>query len=502
MVSRVIAAPTVFVKCPRLAPTADVRPLWFDQAHDRLAGLYREGLMDAIKLAAACVAFTLAIPGWAQTPTAAAQLLDQVEKRAVVDKAGELLTANYIFPDRAAEAKAKIDAALAAGDYDSIITPDAFATRLTADLQSVTHDKHMRVFPPPPSAQPPAGAAGVPTIPRMYAGFVRVDRLKGNIGYIKLQNFPAPAGPFSMTANQAFADLAGTDALIIDMRDNGGGSPDGVAYLCSFFFDPKTPVHINSFINRKSGTNEFSTKDFYTRPVPTSYLEKPVYLLTSKRTFSGGEEFVYDMQTEKRARLIGDTTGGGANPGGTRPLNSRFSIFIPNGRAVNPITKTNWEGTGVTPDAAMDEKLAFQAAMREIAARDPARFAALKAQIESQSDEDPFVEASLLKFRDQPQPGGEAVVRKLFAGLASGNPDYSRMTDETAKSVKDGLAIFQPDMSKAGEVTSVKFVGVGPGGRDNYELKTATSMVRFVIYLAPDGKIESLGFSPPQPAAP
>jgi len=461
--------------------------------------------MNVLKLTAlaASVVFTLAISGWAQTPpVAATQPLDQAEKRAVVDKAGELLTANYVFPDRAAEAKAKIDAALAAGDYDSITAPDAFAVRLTADLQSVAHDKHMRVFPPPPSSQPPVGAARAPTSQRMYAGFVRVDRLKGNIGYIKLQNFPDPAGPFATTANQALADLAGTDALIIDMRDNGGGSPDGVAYLCSFFFDPKTPVHINSFINRKSGTSEFSTHDFYTRPVPASYLGKPVYLLTSGRTFSGGEEFVYDLKVQKRARLIGDTTGGGANPGGTRSLNSRFAIFIPNGRAVNPITNTNWEGTGVTPDTAVDEKFAFQATMREIAARDPAKYAALRAQIVSQSAEEPFVEASLLKFRDQPQPGGEAAVRKLFTGLASGNPDYSQMTGETAKAIKDGISRFQPDMNKAGETTSVKFVGVGPGGRDNYELSTATFVVRFAIYLAPDGKIESLAFSPPRPVAP
>jgi hypothetical protein len=461
--------------------------------------------MNVIKhAAAACVAFMLGIPGWAQSPpvASAVQPLDQAEKRAVVDKAGELVIANYIFPDRAAEAKAKIDAALAAGDYDSITAPDAFAAKLTADLQSVTHDKHMRVFPPPPSSRQTPGATGATTLPEIYAGFVRVDRLKGNIGYIKLENFPDSAGPFAVTANQAMADLTSTDALIIDMRDNGGGSPDGVAYLCSFFFDPKTPVHINSFINRKSGTSEFSTQDFYTRPVPVSYLGKPVYLLTSKRTFSGGEEFVYDLQTEKRARLIGDTTGGGANPGGTRPLNSGFAIFIPNGRAVNPVTNTNWEGTGVTPDAAVDEKLAFQAAMREIAARNPAKYAPLKAQIESQSAEEPFVETSLLKFREQPQPGGEAAVRKLFAGLASGNPDYLQMTDETAKAIKDGLSRFQPDMSKAGEATSVKFVGVGPGGRDNYELRTATSVVRFAIYLAPDGKIESLTLFAPRPALP
>ena len=281
----------------------------------------------------------------------------------------------------------------------------------------------MRVFfNAGPRPAPPAGASPAAPLPRANAGFPRVDRLKGNIGYIKLQGFPPSAGPFAAVANQAMADLAGTDALIIDMRDNGGGSPDGVAYLCSFFFDPKAPVHINSFVNRKSGTLEFTNQDFHTRPVPTSYLGKPVYLLTSVRTFSGGEEFVYDLQTQKRARLIGAVTGGGANPGGTRPLNPRFVIFIPGGRAVNPVTKTNWEGTGVTPDAITDEKLAFQAAMKEIVASNPAKYAALTTQVEADSAVDPFVEASLMKFRETQQPGGEAAVRKLFEGSPQAIP--------------------------------------------------------------------------------
>jgi hypothetical protein len=438
----------------------------------------------------------LSSPAAAQAP---ATPLDAAEKRAVVEKAGELLNANYIFPERAAAAKAKIDAALAAGEYDALTTPQAFADKLTADLQAVTNDKHMKTFVmgPPPQPAPAAGATVTPP-PRQHAGFSRVDRLKGNIGYIKLQGFPPPGGPFAVVANQAMADLAGTDALIIDMRDNGGGSPDGVAYLASFFFDPRTPLHINSFVNRKSGTLEFTTQDFHTRPVPTSYLNKPVYLLTSVRTFSGGEEFVYDMKVLKRARLVGSVTGGGANPGGTRPLNSRFSLFIPGGRAVNPITKTNWEGTGVTPDLAADEKLAFQAAMREILASNPAKYAALKDEIESQSAVDPFVEANLMKYRDTQQPGSEAAVRKMFEGLVAGTPDYAMMPEGMAANIRNNLTLYQTDLGKAGPLTAIKFTGVGPGGLDNYEITTATSIVRFSAYMAADGKLEQLNFGPPQ----
>jgi len=446
-----------------------------------------------MKRLALLLLFAFTLPALAQTPPAP---LDPVEKRAVVEKAGELLTANYIFPDRAVEAKAKIDAALAAGNYNATATPQAFAEKLTADLQAVTHDKHMRVFFN--AGPPPAPAAGAAPPMRANAGFVRVARLKGNIGYIKLQFFPPSAGPFAAAANQAMADLKDSDALIIDMRDNGGGSPDGVAYLCSFFFDSKTPVHINSFVNRKSGTLEFTNQDFHTRATPVSYLGKPVYVLTSVRTFSGGEEFVYDLRTQKRGRLIGAVTGGGANPGGTRPVNPRFGIFIPGGRAVNPVTKTNWEGTGVTPDVATDEKLAFQAAMQEIVAKNPAKYAALKAQVDAESTVDPFVEANLMKFREQQQPGGDVMVRKLFEGMSSGKPDYTVMTEDLASGMKSNLTMFQTDMSKAGAVTGVKFTGVGPQGLDNYELTTASSVVRFGVYLE-DGKIVAMNFGPPQP---
>jgi hypothetical protein len=333
----------------------------------------------------------------------------------------------------------------------------------------------------------------------MYAGFSRVDRLKGNIGYIKLQNFPDPAGPFSQTATQAITDLAGTDALIIDMRDNRGGNFSSVFYLCSFFFDPKTPVHIDGDITRKSGTNEFQTKEFYTRPVPVSYLGKPVYLLTSERTISAGEKFLYDLQAQKRARLIGEVTGGAANGTAGHPLPSRFMIGIPNERTVNPITNTNWEGIGVKPDLAVDETQAFQAAMREIVASNPARYAALKAEVESQSAEDSFVEAGLLKIRDQPQPGGEAAVRSLLSGIASGSPDYAQMSEEVAQIVKDDFDFYRTDMRELGEAKSVKFIGVNPRGLDDYEVRTATATKRFAVYLGPTGKIVAAGFYPTVP---
>jgi len=448
--------------------------------------------------AIACMAASIAIP-------CEAEPLSQADKRTVVEKAGELLTANYIFPERAVAANAKIDAALRAGEYETIASPEAFAEKLTSDLQSVTHDGHLRVLPPPVPRLPVVAAS--PTAPsplRVYAGFSHIDRLKGNIGYIKMENIPDTTGPFRETATKAIADLAGTDALIIDMRDNGGGSTASVIYLCSFFFDPKTPVHLDSEISRKPGTDEFQTKEIFTQSVPVSYLGKPIYLLTNKRTRSAAERFLYDLQTQNRARLIGEVTSGSANGTEGHPLPFRFMIGIPFQRTVNPITKTNFEGTGVKPDLAVDDAVAFQAAMREIVASNPAKYAALETKVDSRGAEDSFVEASLLQFRDKPQPGGEAAVRTLLFDIATGKPDYSQMSDELAQTVRGDFDFFQKDMSDLGEVKSVKFTGVNAMGLDDYEVRTATARKRFAIYLTPDGKIAAARFYPtvPLPAQP
>ncbi len=160
-------------------------------------------------------------------------------------------------------------------------------------------------------------------------------------------------------ADRSMAIISGSDAIIIDLRKNGGGSPAMVQYLCSYFFGER--VHLNSLYWRQGDrTDEFWTLDeIGGKKLPNV----PLFVLTSSRTFSGAEEFSYNMQTQKRATLIGETTGGGANPGGGFRVNADLTVFIPTGAAINPITGTNWEGVGVVPEIKTSAEEALEKAI-------------------------------------------------------------------------------------------------------------------------------------------
>ena len=278
--------------------------------------------------------------------------IDAAERTRVIDGAVAALKEFYIFPETAKKMEAAVRAHLAQGDYDSVTDADQFANVLTEHMREVSHDKHLRVnFSPrvlpvhEGGPSPEAEAQMRAQMERNNCAFQKVERLQPNIGYVKFNGFadPAVCGP---TASAAMNFVGNVDAIIFDMRDNGGGDPAMVAYVSSYLF--AEPTHLNDLYNRK----EDSTSQFWTLPyVPGKRLAgKPAFVLTSKRTFSGAEEFSYNLKMLKRATIVGETTGGGAHPVSGHRIDDHFSIGVPFARAINPISKTNWEGTGVEPD--------------------------------------------------------------------------------------------------------------------------------------------------------
>jgi Peptidase family S41/N-terminal domain of Peptidase_S41 in eukaryotic IRBP len=410
---------------------------------------------------------------------------DAAARHAIVAEIAKAMRDDYVEPDVGARAAAAIEIASGAGAYDALDTRAAFAGRLTADLAAVAHDKHLAISdpgaaPPGPPPQPP---------PASESGVVRADRLAGNIGYIEIVGFPPPVA-FKAPLDRAMAALADTRALVINMRRNGGGHPLGVAYLVSFFVDGRTPVHIMDILWRKPGTSDYRTDHDFTTPTPTAYLGKPVYVLTSARTFSGGEEFCYDMQTLKRAVLVGETTGGGANPGGARQLGAGLVMFLPMGKGLSPITGANWEGVGVKPDIAVPADQALKVALEKLGEKPPSRdIAALS-------------KASLFHLRATPLPGAEAALRRMIETTARGQPDYDQYGPGLAEAVRSQLPAVQARLAALGPIQSVTFRGPSMIGGDSFEVKFANGALFWSISLTPDGKIGGANFTPAPPPTP
>ena len=300
-----------------------------------------------IRILAATAALCLAIAGQALA----------AEPRVVTGHVADQIAANYFDPAKGAVIAAALKAEASRGDYDRYVQPLDLAQALTARLKPL--DAHFNVNWSPAGAAPAEGPrrAGPPqrddSNRRMNYGFHKVQVLPGNIGLIDMRFF-AGFGPKEVDGARAAADaalalVAGTDAVIFDLRDNGGGSPAMVGYLIGHFTPDGADIY-NTFKGRGADTNERPTV-----PIATTArrLTVPLYVLTSARTGSAAEAFPYTLQAARRATIVGEASGGAANPGGPAQAGDGFSVFVSSGRPVNPITKTNWEGTGVIPDVAV-----------------------------------------------------------------------------------------------------------------------------------------------------
>ena len=297
-------------------------------------------------------------------------VLDPIAHVEVVANLCEKLRALYVFPDVAEKVCARLEEKLEGEMYAGITSGELLALALTQDLQQVSHDEHLWVrwhAEPIPEAEGSLLQNEERTeFFRQRAvldnyGIHKVERLPGNVGYVDIRHFCRLSWGSGDTAVAAMTFLSSMHALIVDLRQCSGGNPGMVALISTYLFDGE-PILLNSLYWR----DEDRTQQYWTLPhVPGErFADKPVYVLTSPTTFSAGEEFAYNLQTRGRATLIGETTGGGAHPGSPHRLHAHFEAFIPSGRAINPITGTNWEGVGVRPDIAVSQEESLGVAYR------------------------------------------------------------------------------------------------------------------------------------------
>ena len=310
----------------------------------------------------------------ATPPVAPTVEVNRAVRVEVIDTLIAKLNAHYVFPDKAKQVEVVLRKHQREGKYDRVTDGQQLAKQLFDDIDGVIHDKHLFIdasarpvlpddaMPPPPQTRaewekqvPPA------VLERILAsnlGVEKVDRLSPNIGYLEISSF----GPVFLVSDKfaaAMNKLADTDGLIIDLRNNGGGGEDSVALLISYFVDGRT--RLNDVWERATGiTTQYWAQDKLGGKRYGS--KKPVLILAGPETKSAAESFAYQMQALKRAKVIGERTWGAAHAARPYRLNEHFGIFIPSKRPISPITHTNWEGTGVTPDVAAKVNDALAAA--------------------------------------------------------------------------------------------------------------------------------------------
>ncbi len=288
----------------------------------------------------------------------------------LINSISDSLNKHYIFPDKAENISTYLRAQLKSNVYTNLLNdPQKLERQIKNDISSVFQDPHLRIqFDPGFNAQ----VAYHPTTEELQQvkkywkdnnySFKKLEVLPGNIGYLSFNLFVDDINAAKPTIKAALSFLANTDAIILDLRDNMGGDPNMVSQVESYFFSQKTEM--NSLINRSNKDTIFMYADPFKSD--SLSLSMPVYILTSQHTFSGAEDFCYGMKVAKRALIVGETTGGGAHPQMPFSVNQGFVMYIPFARSINPITHTDWEGTGVIPDVKISANKALIKAQEQI----------------------------------------------------------------------------------------------------------------------------------------
>lgn len=266
---------------------------------------------------------------------AAPKSLTAEDRRQLVARIADLVRDEYAFPDLGRSVSETLRSQAGALTDDATADPEAFAARVTGILQGQTRDKHMSVRTRIPHFDTPTTDHGLK----------QVERLPGNIGYLRVDRF-YQAEESRPAFEAALDQLGACRAMVIDLRENRGGS-DANVLLASYFLAERTLL--NRLVWRRQDPMEF-----WAGPSTRPELAKvPVYVLVSRKSFSAAEGFAYGLQQRKRAVIVGEPTKGGANPNRFFPIGNDLEVSISIGRTVNPVSGTNWEGVGVQPDVAV-----------------------------------------------------------------------------------------------------------------------------------------------------
>jgi C-terminal processing protease CtpA/Prc len=278
------------------------------------------------------------------------------------------LTKYYIFPDVAEQVCQVLRRRLAGGAYRGLADEETLADVVSTDMQSVNGDKHLFLqYSAPEIAEQQEPTVDTGRLRAQQAvltghGIARIERLPGNIALLDIRKFHDPAVAGAGGAVVAAMNLvAGADALLIDLRHNKGGEPDMVTLVCSYLVDERTQLSSLHF-PADNRTLQYWTSPFVPGPVYGG--GKPIYVLISKNTVSGGEGMSYDLQQHGRATLVGETTVGAANFHYPYRVSAHLLSGVPSGYPVNPVSGTNWEGVGVRPDIPVPAEQAFETAYK------------------------------------------------------------------------------------------------------------------------------------------
>jgi hypothetical protein len=288
--------------------------------------------------------------------------VDRAARNATIDSMAQAIANRYVDTALAPRVIAGIRERASAGAYDTLTTVAAFGRGVTQDLRRF--DKHFSLFPATSTGQPQ-----MPGAARDNFGIKRIERLDGNVGYLRFDIFSLDSSGAASVLRSALRALARTDALILDLRQNGGGNGALGQMLFSTFVPGPARATADMFTRTTSGFDSTAIMTAARIEPDTRYDERPIYLLTSARTASAAEWLAYNLQSVGRAKIVGEVTAGAAHPIRFVRLNDMFDAAIPIGRVRSRITKTDFEGVGVQPDIAVPVDRAFSTAYRELLGR-------------------------------------------------------------------------------------------------------------------------------------